>query len=49
MITEVKVNELPESVQEATLVRWHRKVGEAVTRGEKLADLPKIKGVRAVP
>ena len=27
---EVKVPQLPESVADATLVSWHRKVGEAV-------------------
>ena len=32
MLIEVKVPQLSESVAEATLVRWHKKVGEAFTQ-----------------
>ena len=39
MHVEVKVPQLSESVSEATLVAWHRKVGEAVKRDENLIDI----------
>ena len=39
MIVEVLVPQLPESVSEATLVSWKKKVGEAVARDENLIDL----------
>ena len=41
-IIEVKVPQLSESVAEATLLTWHKKVGEAVTRDENLIDVEKI-------
>jgi len=34
MLVEVKVPQLSESVAEATLVSWHRKVGDFVKRDE---------------
>lgn len=46
---EVKVPQLPESVTDATLVSWHRKVGEAVRRDENLVDLETDKVVLEVP
>ena len=46
---EVKVPQLPESVSDATLVAWHRKVGEAVRRDENLVDLETDKVVLEVP
>jgi 2-oxoglutarate dehydrogenase E2 component (dihydrolipoamide succinyltransferase) len=46
---EVKVPQLPESVTDATLVAWHRKVGEAVRRDENLVDLETDKVVLEVP
>jgi 2-oxoglutarate dehydrogenase E2 component (dihydrolipoamide succinyltransferase) len=46
---EVKVPQLPESVADATLVAWHRKVGEAVKRDENLVDLETDKVVLEVP
>jgi len=46
---EVKVPQLPESVTDATLVAWHRKVGEAVKRDENLVDLETDKVVLEVP
>ena len=49
MRVEVKVPQLPESVTEATLVSWHRKVGEAVARDENLVDLETDKVVLEVP
>ncbi|MEK7230492.1 MAG: 2-oxoglutarate dehydrogenase complex dihydrolipoyllysine-residue succinyltransferase [Pseudomonadota bacterium] len=39
MLVEVKVPQLSESVAEATLVTWHRKVGEYVARDENLVDI----------
>ena len=46
---EVKVPQLPESVTDATLVAWHRKVGEPVRRDENLVDLETDKVVLEVP
>jgi 2-oxoglutarate dehydrogenase E2 component (dihydrolipoamide succinyltransferase) len=39
MTVEVKVNELPESVSEGTLVLWHKQPGDAVSAGETLAEI----------
>lgn len=39
MSIEVKVPRLPESVADATLVSWHKAVGDTVERDENLADL----------
>ena len=36
---EVKVNELPESVQDGTLVTWHKQPGEQVKADEALAEI----------
>jgi 2-oxoglutarate dehydrogenase E2 component (dihydrolipoamide succinyltransferase) len=49
MTTEVRVPQLPESVADATLVVWHKKVGETVARDENLADLETDKVVLEVP
>jgi 2-oxoglutarate dehydrogenase E2 component (dihydrolipoamide succinyltransferase) len=49
MTTEVRVPQLPESVSDATLVAWHKKVGDAVARDENLADLETDKVVLEVP
>ncbi len=49
MTTEVRVPQLPESVADATLVTWHKKIGEAVVRDENLADLETDKVVLEVP
>ncbi len=49
MSTEVKVPQLPESVTDATLVAWHKSVGEAVDRDENLVDLETDKVVLEVP
>ena len=49
MSVEVKVPQLPESVADATLVAWHRKMGEAVHRDENLVDLETDKVVLEVP
>jgi len=49
MLVDVKVPQLPESVSEATLVNWHRKVGEAVARDENLVDVETDKVVLELP
>ena len=49
MSIEIKVPALPESVSDATLVAWHKKVGESVSRDENLVDLETDKVVLEVP
>ena len=49
MSIEIKVPPLPESVSDATLVAWHKKVGENVSRDENLVDLETDKVVLEVP
>ena len=49
MSVEVKVPSLPESVADATLVTWHKRPGEAVSRDENLVDLETDKVVLEVP
>ena len=49
MSIEIKVPPLPESVSDATLVAWHKQVGEAVGRDENLVDLETDKVVLEVP
>ncbi len=49
MIIEVKVPQLSESVAEATLVTWHKKVGEAVSRDDNLIDIETDKVVLELP
>jgi 2-oxoglutarate dehydrogenase E2 component (dihydrolipoamide succinyltransferase) len=49
MTIEVRVPQLPESVADATLVSWHKKPGDAVTRDENLVDLETDKVVLEVP
>jgi 2-oxoglutarate dehydrogenase E2 component (dihydrolipoamide succinyltransferase) len=49
MTTEVRVPQLPESVADATLVAWHKKVGDTVARDENLADLETDKVVLELP
>ncbi len=39
MITDLSVGDFPESIQEGTLARWHKKVGDRVAGGEKVADV----------
>jgi 2-oxoglutarate dehydrogenase E2 component (dihydrolipoamide succinyltransferase) len=45
----VKVPQLSESVSEATLVSWHKKIGEAVKRDENLIDIETDKVVLELP
>ena len=49
MSIEIKVPQLPESVTDATLVAWHKKSGDAVSRDENLVDLETDKVVLEVP
>ena len=49
MIIDVHVPQLSESVAEATLVTWHKKVGEAVSRDENLIDIETDKVVLERP
>lgn len=49
MSIEVKVPVLPESVADAVVAVWHKKVGEAVSRDENLVDLETDKVVLEVP
>ena len=46
---EVKVPQLSESVAEATMLTWHKKVGDAVARDENLIDIETDKVVLELP
>ena len=48
-IIEVKVPQLSESVTEATLLTWHKKVGDRVSEGENLIDVETDKVVMELP
>ena len=49
MSVEVKVPILPESVAEATVATWHKKVGDAVAIDDNLVDIETEKVVLEVP
>jgi 2-oxoglutarate dehydrogenase E2 component (dihydrolipoamide succinyltransferase) len=49
MLVDVKVPMLSESIAEATLVSWHKKPGEAVSRDENLIDVETDKVVLELP
>ena len=49
MSIEVRVPTLPESVADATLVTWHKKPGDAVSRDENLVDLETDKVMLEIP
>jgi 2-oxoglutarate dehydrogenase E2 component (dihydrolipoamide succinyltransferase) len=49
MTIEVTVPALPESVVDATILGWHRKSGQQVSRDENLVDLETDKVVLEVP
>lgn len=49
MSKEVKVPMLPESVTDATVITWYKKVGDKVQRDENLVDLETDKVVLEVP
>jgi len=46
---EIKVPGLPESVADATVLTWHKKVGDIVKRDENMVDLETDKIVLEVP
>src|SRR5690606_12999810 len=48
-VIEIKVPQLAESIAEATLLQWHKKVGEAVARDENLIDIETDKVVLELP
>ena len=48
-LIEVKVPQLSESVAEATLLQWHKKVGDPVARDENLIDIETDKVVLELP
>lgn len=49
MSIEVKVPALPESVADATIATWHKKVGDSIKRDENIVDLETDKVVLEVP
>jgi len=49
MSVEIKVPILPESVADATVAVWHKKVGDAVTVDENIVDIETEKVVLEVP
>ena len=49
MATEVKVPSLGESISEATVAKWHKKVGDAVKVDEPLVELETDKATAEVP
>jgi len=49
MTIEIKVPMLPESVADATILAWHKQVGDTVQRDENLVDLETDKVVLEVP
>lgn len=49
MAIEVKVPLLPESVSDATVSTWHKKVGDKVSRDENIVDLETDKVMLEVP
>jgi len=49
MIIDVKVPQLSESVAEATLLTWHKKVGQAIQVDENLVDIETDKVVLETP
>ncbi|MGH8530268.1 MAG: 2-oxoglutarate dehydrogenase complex dihydrolipoyllysine-residue succinyltransferase [Nevskiales bacterium] len=48
-MSEIKVPPLPESVSEATVGPWHKKVGDAVGRDDNVVDLETDKVMLEVP
>lgn len=48
MTTEIKAPTFPESVQDGTVVTWHKQVGEAVSRDELLVEVETDKVVLEV-
>lgn len=49
MTSEIKVPTLPESIADATIVTWHKKEGDAVSRDEMIVEVETDKVVLEVP
>src|SRR3990167_1200139 len=49
MTIEIKVPTLPESVTDATIAKWYKKVGDTIARDENLVDLETDKVMLEVP
>src|SRR3990167_8532036 len=49
MTIEIKVPMLPESVTDATIAKWYKKVGDTIARDENLVDLETDKVMLEVP
>jgi 2-oxoglutarate dehydrogenase E2 component (dihydrolipoamide succinyltransferase) len=49
MSIEIRVPALPESVADATILKWHKKAGDSVQRDETLVELETDKVVLEVP
>ena len=49
MKKEIKTPQLPESVSDATVAKWHKKPGDAVGRGEVIGDLETDKVALELP
>lgn len=49
MTVEIKVADFPESVTDGTIVAWHKKPGDPVSRGENLVDIETDKVVFETP
>lgn len=49
MSIEIRVPTLPESVADATLIDWHKQVGDSIAKDENLVDLETDKVVLEVP
>lgn len=49
MAIEVKVPELPESIADAVVASWYKKIGEAIKQDETLVDLETDKVILEVP
>lgn len=49
MTIEIKVPSLPESVEDATIAKWYKKVGDTINRDENLVDLETDKVMLEVP
>lgn len=47
--TNILVPELPESIHQATIINWHKQVGEMITQDEILLDIETEKVVLEIP
>ena len=49
MNAKIKVPELPESIAEATVANWYKKIGDSIAADEVLVDLETDKVILEVP